>query len=174
MRFSLGSRRMAAAGAVLTALVAAGCSHASPSVVAYVGDDQISQDQLNQVSSQVDLALKRATPVNAVLQAMIQGKLVEQIAAAQHIVITDADRDAVVKASDYQTLASTPGGKTLAYDLADIAIVQTKLPPATFKAEVAKRKVTLNPRYGVFDAAKTTIVDGQSGSLSSPPAGATP
>jgi hypothetical protein len=173
MKFLPRARQIALAGALLTALGVAGCANASPGVAAYVGDEQITQQQLDDVSKQVDAALKRETPVGAVLQAMIQGELVAQVARSQNIVITDADRDAVVASSDFGTLASTPGGKSLAYDLADISIVQTKMAPEALKAELAKRTVTLNPRYGVFDQATTQIVGGRSGSLSTaPPAAA--
>ena len=54
------------------------------------------------------------------------------------------------------------------YDVADSQLVAERLGPEAYLAEIERRQVTLNPRYGVLDPAQKTIVTGQSGSLSQP------
>ena len=161
-------RRAAAAAVAVVAL--AGCSNASPSVVAYVGDAQISQRQLEQAVDGLSSTLQEGQTVSteAVVNAMIQGEMAEQIAAEQDIPLTDADRDAVLAQSELAPLASVPAAREVVYDVADSQLVAQKLGADAFLAEIAQRDVTLNPRYGVLDPAQKTVVTGQTGSLSEP------
>ena len=169
-------RRAAAAAVAVVAL--AGCSNASPSVVAYVGDAQISQRQLEQAVDGLSSTLQEGQTVSteAVVNAMIQGEMAEQIAAEQDIPLTDADRDAVLAQSELAPLASVPAAREVVYDVADSQLVAQKLGADAFLAEIAQRDVTLNPRYGVLDPAQKIVVTGQTGSLSEPaePAPPTP
>jgi hypothetical protein len=161
-------RRAAVAGLAVAAL--AGCSNASPSVVAYVGDAQISQQQLDQAVEGLSTTLQEGQTVSteAVVNAMIQGAIAEQVAAEQDIALTDAERDAVLAQSELAPLTKVPQAREVVYDLADSQIVATKLGADAFLAEIAERDVTLNPRYGVLDPAQKVVVSGQSGSLSEP------
>ncbi len=162
------SLRTAVAAAAMVAL--AGCSGASPSVVAYVGEDQITQVQLDRAVSGLSSTLQEGQTVSseAVVNAMIQGQLAEQIAADQGISLTDAGREAVLASSELAPLARVPEAREIVYDVADSQIVAERLGAEAFLAEVAKREVTLNPRYGVLDPAQKTVVSGQTGSLSEP------
>jgi len=161
-------RRAAAAAVAVVAL--AGCSNASPSVVAYVGDTQISQRQLEQAVDGLSTTLQEGQTVSseAVVNAMIQGEIAAQIAAEQDITLTDADRDAVLAQSELAPLASVPAAREVVYDVADSQIVAQKLGADAFLAAIASRDVTLNPRYGVLDPEQKIVVSGQTGSLSEP------
>ena len=161
-------RRAAAAAVAVVAL--AGCSNASPSVVAYVGDTQISQRQLEQAVDGLSTTLQEGQTVSseAVVNAMIQGEIAAQIAAEQDITLTDADRDAVLAQSELAPLASVPAAREVVYDVADSQIVAQKLGADAFLAAIAQRDVTLNPRYGVLDPEQKIVVTGQTGSLSEP------
>ena len=164
------SRRAAVAGAALLGLALAGCGHASPGVVAYVGDDTITQSSLDRAVAGLSSTLQEGQTVSseAVVNAMIQGQLSEQIAADQNLTITDADRDAVLKGSPLEPLVAVPDAKPVAYDVADQQIVARKIGDQAYLDEVKRRPVTLNPRYGVLDPNQKLVVTGQSGSLSQP------
>lgn len=163
-------RRVVAAAAVLLGLALAGCADASPGVVAYVGDDRITQSQLDAAVTGLSSALEEGQTVSseAVVNAMIQGQLAHQIAAEQQIPLTDAARDAVLEGSSLEPLAGVEGAKPVVYDVADSQLVAQKLGAEAYLAEIQRRPVKLNPRYGVLDPAQKTIVTGQSGSLSQP------
>ena len=157
----LPAPRLRRAAAAVAVVALAGCSNASPSVVAYVGDAQISQRQLEQAVDGLSSTLQEGQTVSteAVVNAMIQGEMAEQIAAEQDIPLTDADRDAVLAQSELAPLASVPAAREVVYDVADSQLVAQKLGADAFLAEIAQRDVTLNPRYGVLDPAQKTLVD---------------
>ena len=163
-------RRVVAAAAVLLALALAGCADASPGVVAYVGNDRITETQLEDAVTGLTGALEEGQTVSseAVVNALIQGQLAEQIAEEQQIPLTDAARDAALKGTNLEPLAGVEGARPVIYDVADSQLVAERLGPEAYLAEIERRPVTLNPRYGVLDPAQKTIVTGQSGSLSQP------
>jgi len=169
-------RRTAVAVTALLGLALAGCANASPGVVAYVGDDAITERALDSAVAGLSSTLQEGQTVSAeaVVNAMIQGEISEQIAAEQDIAITDADRDAVLRGSDLAPLAAVPAARPVAYDVADQQIVAEKIGAEAYLAAVQQMPVTLNPRYGVLDPAQKVIVTGQSGSLSQPAPAAAP
>jgi hypothetical protein len=67
-------------------------------------------------------------------------------------------------------LLEVADAKPIAYDVADQQIVVQTLGEASFLAELEKRQVTLNPRYGVLDPKQKIVITDQSGSLSRPAA----
>lgn len=168
--------RRTVVGTVLVGLSLAACSHADPSVAAYVGNDRVTQDQVDQAVSGLSSIVQagQSVSVEAVVNALIQGELSDQIAADQKIAITDADRIKVLQGTNLAGLVDVADAKPVVYDVADQAIVSQKLGAAGYLAQVKARTVTLNPRYGVLDPAQKTIVSDQSGSLSVPAANATP
>jgi hypothetical protein len=161
-------RRAALAAVAVVAL--AGCSNASPSVVAYVGDDRITQRQLQQAVDGLSgtLAEGQTVSTEAVVNAMIQGAIAEQIAAERNIELTDAGRDAVLAQSELAPLTQVPEAREVVYDVADFQIVAQELGEEAVLAEIAKSDVTLNPRYGVLDPEQKIVVTGRTGSLSEP------
>jgi hypothetical protein len=165
-------RRVAVSVAVAAVLVGAGCAKASPGAVAYVGDTEITQKQLDDAIGGLQQTLQEGQQVSipAVVNVMVAGVLADQIAAAHHIQITDAQRDQVLAQSNLVALLAIPTAKPIAYDAADAKLVSDSVGASTFQAEVKQRKVTLNPRYGVLDPNQQTIVENSSGSLSTPAA----
>jgi hypothetical protein len=178
MRFLSPTRstRAALALALSAALLAAGCSSASPAVVAYVGDAQISQRQVETAVTAVGSTVEEGQTVSqeAVINAMIQGELAAQIARANRINITDAERDTFLSTTNLAGLLNVPGARPIAYDVADQQLVSKRLGAAPYLAQVDKLEVKLNPRYGVLDPKQKVIAPEQSGSLSRPAAPQTP
>jgi hypothetical protein len=155
-------------------LPAAGCGQANPSVVAYVGPVEISQRQLDAAVAAVNESLGdqggQATPED-LANIMVHGALAEQVARDHRIALTDAKRDALVGGSQLAPLLDEPVSRQVAYDLADAELVSQVLGAEAYQGEVAKRRVTLNPRFGVLDPARKVIVENSSGSLSRPAGG---
>ncbi|WP_375431463.1 hypothetical protein [uncultured Friedmanniella sp.] len=154
----------------LVGLTLTGCSKADPGVAAYVGDDEVTQTQVDQAVKGLASIVEagQTVSVEAVVNALIQGELAEQIAAEQKIPLTDAARTAVLKGTNLADLVNVADAQPVVYDVADQAIVAQKLGNAAYLDQVKTRSVTLNPRYGVLDPTQKTIVSDQSGSLSVP------
>lgn len=166
------SRRAAAALAWSVVLLSAGCSNAAPGVVAYVGEAKITQQQVDAAVDAVSSTLQEGQTVSTdnVVNAMIQGELAQQIARDKNIPLTDSQRDQFLETTNLAPLLKVAGAKPVAYDVADQQIVAKRLGAAPYLAELEKRKVKLNPRYGVLEPKQKTIVENQSGSLSQPAA----
>ena len=170
---SLSALRWRRAAASVVAVVAlAGCSNASPSVVAYVGDTEVTQTEVERAVTGVRSTLAEGQTVSseAVVNTMIQGELAAQIAADRGLTITDAQRNALLAQSELAPLVNVPEAKELVYDLADTELVSQQVGAEEYLAELKARKVTLNPRYGVLDPEQKILVTGRSGSLSEPAA----
>ena len=167
-------RRPLVVATVLLGLALTGCADSQPGVVAYVGDAQISESDVDTAVTGLSSTLQPGQTVakEAVVNALIQGVLAEQIAGDRGITVTDADREKVLEGTNLESLLSVPAVRPIAYDVADSAIVSEKVGSEAYLAELAKRQVTLNPRYGVLDPKLKTIVTDQSGSLSVPAPGA--
>ena len=168
------SRALLAAGVATLALFASACGMSgSPSTVAYVGDAQVTQGQLDSALGGVQQTLQAGQQVSpsAVVNVMIHGALADQIAATNDITITDAERDAVIEGSNLAALLDVPDAKPIAYDLADQQLVAQAVGPDAYLKAVQGIDVELNPRFGLLDPAQQTIVDGQSSSLSLPVSG---
>jgi hypothetical protein len=168
--------RAGIAGLVLVALTVSGCSNAEPSVVAYVDEARITQRQVDDAVNAISGTLEEGQRVSsqAVVNAMIHGELAEQVAARQNIVISDSDRDEVLKGSNLAPLLPVEAARPVLDDIADEQIVASRL-GQQYVTEIGKINVTLNPRLGVLDPQQKTIIENQSSSLaSSVPAGSTP
>lgn len=165
-------RRVVAATLATLLLSATGCARQQPSVVAYVGDGEVTQQELDAAYPPVAAALRDVQEVSqaAVINVMIYGELSLQIARERGIAITDAQRDRLLAGSELTPLLADPGAKGVAYDIADQQIVAQKLGAEAFLAEVGEREVKLNPRFGVLDPQQKIIAADQSGSLSTPAA----
>jgi hypothetical protein len=168
--------RAGIAGLVLVALTVSGCANAEPSVVAYVDEARITQRQVDDAVNAISGTLEEGQRVSsqAVVNAMIHGELAEQVAARQNIVISDSDRDEVLKGSNLAPLLPVEAARPVLDDIADEQIVASRL-GQQYVTEIGKINVTLNPRLGVLDPQQKTIIENQSSSLaSSVPAGSTP
>ena len=181
MRFLTYRRRCAARaaaliGVVVVTLFAAGCAKADPSVAAYVGNSKITQQQLDDAVEGVSAILEEGQTVSqaAVINAMIHGLIAEQVAVANKITITDAQRDALVKDSALAGLLNVEKAKPVAYDVADQQIVSSKIGNTAYLAAVSDQQVVLNPRFGVLDPNQKTIITDKSASLAEPAPTQTP
>ena len=152
-------------------LALAGCADAEPAVVAYVGDERITQSQFDRAVTGVSSTLQEGQQVSrdAVVNAMVHGVLAEQIAAQRNLTITDAQRDAFLRTTDLAVLLDDPDARALAYDVADQQLVSEKVGAQAYITAVREQPVTLNPRFGVLDPEAKLITSAeQSGSLSKP------
>jgi hypothetical protein len=176
MRSLSVAKRAASVLAVSATLLAAGCANSSPGVVAYVGDEKISEKQVTAAVAAVQTTAQEGQTISrdAVINAMIQGELSAQIARDKRLSISDAERDAFLKTTNLAPLLNVAGAKPIAYDVADQQLVLKQLGEAPYLAEIQQRKVELNPRYGVLDPKQQAIITDQSGSLSEPEATQTP
>ena len=162
--------RGAVAGVVAVLALAAGCANAEPGVVAYVGPTEITERQLDDSVEAITSTLEEGQTVSreAVVNALIHGVLAEQIAAANKITVSDAERDQMIKSSELAPLLDVPAARSVAYDVADQQIVAEKLGGEAYLKAVSEQPVTLNPRFGVLDPARKLILPDQSGSLAKP------
>jgi hypothetical protein len=163
-------------GVLLLTLLIAGCAKQGPSVVAYVDNSKITQQQVDDAVEGVSSILQEGQSVSraAVVNAMIHGVIAENLAATNKITITDGDRDALIKNSNLAGLLNVPKGRPIAYDLADQQIVSEKLGSEAYIAALAKQQVILNPRFGVLDPNQKTIITDKSASLTEPLPSPTP
>lgn len=159
------------AGVVLLVLVVSGCANAEPGVAAYVGDDRITQRQVDDAVDAISTILQEGQGVStqAVVNAMIHGAMSEQIAERQGITITDRDRVEVLENSNLAPLLDVPAARPVLDDIADQQIVVQNL-GQRYLTEISTVNVTLNPRFGVLDPNQKTIITGQSSSLAEPAA----
>ena len=155
---------------VVAVLAAAGCANAEPGVVAYVGDTRITQRQLDRAVAGVSATLQEGQQVSrdAVVNVMIHGALAEQIATKRSILVTDSEREAVIRSSQLAGLLAVPEARPIAFDVADQQIVAKKLGAEAYLNAVRELSVTLNPRFGVLDPTRKLIREGQTGSLAKP------
>lgn len=163
--------RLAAASVALVALGATGgCANASPSVAAYVDGTAITSAELDVAVAGVSKTVEEGQQVSsqAVLDAMIHGLIADRIAAKNNLVVTDAERDAVLKGSNLEALLPVPGAAEVANDVADQQIVAQKVGAQPYLDQVAQQQVTVNPRYGVLDEKQKLIISDESGSLARP------
>lgn len=164
-------RGIVTALAALVVLLTAGCAiGGSPSTVAYVGDERITQSQLDAALDGVQSTLEQGQQVapEAVVNVMIQGLVATQIAAQHGVTITDAQRDALLKQSNLAPMLEHPDAEQVAYDIADQQLVAQAVGTETYLRDLQAMRVELNPRFGVLDPASKTIIEGQSSSLSLP------
>ena len=157
------------AAVALVVLAVTGCANAEPGVAAYVGDDRITQRQVDDAVDAISTTLQEGEAVStqAVVNAMIHGAMSEQIAESQGIAITDRDRVQVLKHSNLSPLLEVSTARPVLDDIADQQIVVQNL-GQRYLTEISKINVTLNPRFGVLDPNQKTIITGQSSSLAEP------
>jgi hypothetical protein len=173
---SRAGRSVRAGTAVLTLATLVGCANAQPGVAAYVDGTKITDHQVSAAVSGISGTLQEGQQVStpAVVNALIHGVIAEQVAAKNNIVITDSERDALLKGSTLANLINVPAAKPVAYDVADQEIVSKKVGSAAYLAAVEQQQVTLNPRYGVLDEKQKLIITDKSGSLADPASGPSP
>jgi hypothetical protein len=173
-------RVLVAALAVLALAGTAGCqSHAG--TAAYVGDHRITSAQLDDAVGR-SLPGPRGEATQNALNVLIQTQLLRTVAAKSGIPVTDAfvagaREDEQIRAQAAQlgvspdvfgtlagyfvsiqnALARQVAGAAEGITDAQVAMVQARL--AALRAEAASaQKVTVNPRYGAFDAQQALVL----------------
>jgi hypothetical protein len=152
-------RSIAVAGVLTGAAVLGGCAQ-SPGNAATVGGTAITRSAFDQAVSGAK-QVSQLRP-DQVLSVLIQGEVAAQVAQQRGITITDADRDKQLNPA----VLKIPDAHDLAYDLADVQIVSSKIGQNAFGRELARADVTVNPRYGSWNPQKSLAVVPDSGSLS--------
>ena len=157
-------------GLAALVLLVSGCGQANPSVAAYVGSEKITDRHVETALQGVRTSLGPEQEVSkiAVVTVLVQGEIAAQIARDHQISLTDTQRNSLLAGSTLAPLLEVPEAKPVAYDIADTEIVSRALGEASYLAEIAKRPVKLNPRFGVLDPTQKTIIPNSSGSLSIP------
>lgn len=171
-----GRVRAGIAASAVALVTLTGCANASPGVAAYVNDTKITDRQLTSAVAGISSTLEEGQQVSApaVLNAMIHGAIADQLAAKNAIVITDSQRDALLKGSNLAGLVTVPAARPVAYDVADQEIVSKTLGAQAYLTATEAQRVTVNPRYGVLDRKQKLIITDQSGSLANPAITPTP
>lgn len=147
-------------GAALAVAVLGGCA-GSPTDVATVGNTSISRDQLDS-SLAGARAVGQQFSNDQLLSVLIQGEIADQVADQRGITITDSDRDKQLNPA----VLKVQQARDLAYDLADIQIVNEALGEDEFKKVVTAADVEINPRYGSWKPSQALAVIPGTGSLS--------
>jgi hypothetical protein len=173
-------RVLVAVLAVLALAATAGCqTHAG--TAAYIGDHRITSTQLDDAVGR-SLSGPRGEATQNTLNVLIQTELLRTVAAKAGITVSDAfvagaRQDEQIRAQAAQlgvspevfgtlagyfvsiqnelarTVGATPDGATEA----QVAEVQARM--AALRADAAKaEKVTVNPRYGKFDAEQALVL----------------
>ncbi|MFZ0531068.1 MAG: hypothetical protein WAL91_11105 [Propionicimonas sp.] len=168
------SKAMVKVAAMVAATVAlVGCAGGNPLTAAYVGADPIPQSEVDDVSQAIADASEDTTDTagtfsQTVVQILIQSDLAAQAAASQGITVTDAQRQQVYDSNPlYGTLLNNPASSAFMTAYANTAVILADTAGQTaFASLVSTTPITLNPRLGVWDAAKGGIVEGSTGSIS--------
>lgn len=150
-------RRAAAAAVVLAmAAVTAGCS-SDPGTAAVVDGHEISTAELDRVADELGPYLKDASP-RAILTAILQSEAWLAVARSHDIEVTDDQgREFLDKLSEGSG-ADPVEWSHESLVIARVQVASTDLTSATddlqgeFTAAVADLDVTVNPRYGQYDA----------------------
>jgi hypothetical protein len=105
---------------------------------------------------------------SAVMQILVQSAVVAQVAKDKAITVTDAQRDAFYASQElYPPLVQNPATRGFMVSYANTAtILSDQAAAAAYSELMAKTPVRVNPRFGVWDDTKGSLVDGSSGSLS--------
>lgn len=172
------ARVMVAGLATAGLLALAGCG-SSPLVAAYVGGPdspvnvQIPQADVDRVATAIAAATTDAYDTgvsfsSAVMQIKVQSAVVDQVAKEKAITVTDAQREAFYASQElYPALAKDPATRDFMVSYANTATILSDQAAAKAYTELmAKTTVRVNPRFGVWDDTKGSLVDGSSGSLS--------
>jgi hypothetical protein len=157
-----GTRRAAAlmAGAVVLVGALVGCS-ARPGVAAVVNGTTITTAELG--TTVTDLKpVSGAVDPDAVLNVLALEPIYASVAAKHQLAVSDDDAKALLKQA-YTGQSGVPDSSGL-LAIARFQLISQKISAAAdvqaigteISAEIAKAKVSVNPRFGNFDAASAT------------------
>lgn len=153
--------RTLAAGVAVAALALTGCANA-PSDAATVGGVRIADSTVREVArsltalsgTESSVALKQAT------YDLLLGEASRQIAASTGTTVAAAERQAVVAENQLASaVSSTPEGAPWGEAVGSTYVLLEKLGEAKYVEELNKIAITVNPRYGQWDASRVTFTD---------------
>jgi hypothetical protein len=182
------STRLRALGVVAAvALLTGGCAAGThPGAAAVVGDQEISNSQVDDTARAFSAAVGEQVPVPAIVNQFVSDALTEQVSRQKAVKVTDAEIAAAVplmfNEQVTQKLQADPVSNDFLQQIATSAVIQAKLAGGTGKLDTPEAqqqlqqgtqvvkdaakdiKVNVSPRYGQWTDGKldTSI----SGSLS--------
>lgn len=151
--------------ASLAALTLVGCADVSPRSAATVNGVEIAQADVDRTYQGLGVLLVDGVPARVtgpgVTNFAIRGEIARTLAHEHGIELTDAERARVVAQDPALTaLAEMPAGAAVVPNLADTAIVITRLGQERWNAGCAAQEVRVNPRNGVWLPAQCTLLPG--------------
>jgi hypothetical protein len=160
--------------ATTAVLALTGCASGSPQVAAYVGESQISQRQVDDVSRVLaDISTDTTDSAggfsSTVLQIMIQSKIVGLGADARKLTVAETDRQAAISGdATLSALSQNPATASFVKDYVGAQLLLQTEAGVTAAQEVAEAtSIRVNPRFGTWDDSRLGLAEGSSGSLSS-------
>jgi hypothetical protein len=153
--------RTLAAGVAVAALTLTGCAGA-PSDAATVNGVRIADSTVREVAQTLTAASGTESSV-ALRQAtydLLLGEASRQIAASTGTVVPEADKKAIVAQNQLASaVAATPQGAPWADAVGTTYVLLEELGEDSYLTELNKLDVTVNPRYGQWDASRVTFTD---------------
>lgn len=154
--------RVVAGGLVAVALALTGCAQ-PPSAAAIVDGVAIPDRVVREAA--VAFADSYGAEIGGALQQvtfdLAVGQASQRIAAERSIQITDADvAELLATEPRAQAAAQTAGGAPWAQAVATTYLTLDRLGQDAFMEDLSGIDITINPRYGSWDPARATLVDG--------------
>lgn len=175
---------MGRAARVLVALVTtgmlalSGCAGQSPNTAATINGVVITEARVDEIAQ--GLATVSGTPDAPGEQRMtaasilIRNEVGRQVGQVLGVTVPDADREAALAGSpQLAAMAAEPALTSFIDDYVDSELLRNQVGETDFAVAAGGLDLTLNPRYGAWDAT-LGVLTGQSGSLSSPAPTPTP
>lgn len=161
--------RFLAVGTAVAALTLTGCA-GSPSAAALV-DGVAVPDSTVRATSRVLVSLSGAESDVALKQAtydLLLGEASRQIAASTGTEVSQVEKDDIISQSELAAaLAATPEGSAWADAVGTTYVLLEKLGETDYVAQLNELDIVVNPRYGVWNAAKVTFTDASLSTASS-------
>ena len=149
-------RALGLAAALGSTVLVTGCGSSTAGTAAVVDGRRITEEDARLAAEQINLQFKPQTPLTAK-------------SALNSLIIAPALIDAAAAKGQPQSAGSARSRLTAVQDPADSTILLVQASDAAGRlvageeepilAKIAKMQVSVNPRYGTFDASKPSLVD---------------
>ena len=162
---------------VVGLLVLGGCAAANPTTAASVNGVVITDARVEATAQALAEFNQEANGAGGYRLSsagvLIANELGRQVAEQKGVVVTEAERQAVIVSQEMlAAMAQIPALTQLINDYAAYTLTRSKVGETDFYATVASFDVVVNPRFGTWNQNLGTLT-GESGSLSSPAPAAT-
>lgn len=162
--------RTAVAGVALAALALTGCA-TSPSNAATVEGVRIADSTVQQVAQGLVAAsgAEASVMVRQATYDLVLGEASRQMAASTGTPVSAADQRAVLEQYPAAAaVAATPEGAPWGDAVTMAFVMQERLGVDQFLVELGELDITINPRYGQWDATRGTFSDASLARLADP------